>query len=268
MKILAFVTALGLMLLTGCSTSTTRLQASMQTIRPQVTALTFDDPAALFNDVCPNGYPLTKDALETSAEFSARLKVPTYQGREYQFLISPELCKVMAFPDNNFYIIASKDSWYVDRQIGKKSYGISLQNINEEVARYTGQNAYGATAEVTKFRGTTLQIMPVGFSTLPVALRWSDATPSFVHFGLPIRIADPLFRERLKDKKISLAIRVRIGDLTKSESDFEYRAATITDPYGFSYQKAKIEATLLEAWIVDTTTNVSLVHWKKDDIRI
>ena len=231
--------------------------------RPENMPLAYDNPRPLFESLFPHGAPLKKGDLETQSEFQARLNAVGYGNQVFTFLISPKLCKVIAFPDNDFYVIASKETYYMGYDVRGKPYGITVDSIEEEPRHYVGQNAFGATANVSSYRGTMFQISPVGFFKLPRPLRWNDGT-GFGRFGLAIRIADPAFRQKLKEEKIGLAVRVRIADLTKMDSDYEHVDPTITDPIGWTYLKPILPVVLLDAWIVDIETNISLVHWKNE----
>jgi hypothetical protein len=257
------LTVLSLCLLAGCTTTSAPTKEEMASFRPENMPMVYDDPRPLFEALFPHGSPLKKGDLETQSEFQARLDAVGYANREFTFLIAPKFCKVIAFPDNGFYVICSKETYYTGYDVRRKPYGITVDSIEEEPRHYVGQNAFGATTEVTSYRGTMFQLSPVDFLRLPRLLKWDDGS-SFGRFGLAIRIADPVFRQKLKEEKIGLAVRVRIGDLTKLDSDFENYEPTITHPTGFSYMKPLLPVVLLDGWIVDTETNISLVHWRNE----
>ncbi len=265
MKKYVIIVGLASLLLAGCATQSAPTKEEMASFRPINTQLAFDDPKPIFNALFPHGSPIRKDQLETEAEFRARLAALGLEGKEFTFLIPPALCKVQPFPERSFYVITVKDTFYMGYNPRNKPYGISVARISEETDQYVGQNAYGAKADVRMYRGTYLQVAPIDFLKLPQPLRWTDGeSTAFASFGLSIKIIDPAFRDKLRAEKIGLAVRVKVSDLAKMDVDYDYAKPTITNPVGFNYTKPLLPVVLLDAWIVDTDTNISLIHWHNE----
>jgi len=258
--------AIALCILAGCALPPAPTKQEMASFRAENTQLGYDDPRPMFKALFPYGTPLRKEELETQGEYKARLQKLGYEGKEFTFLIAPKYCKIMAYPDKGFYVISADETFYMGYDALHKPYGITIDRIDEEPRHYVGQNAYGATAEVSSYSATIMQIAPVDFLSLPRPLRWTDGdSTSFGRFGLPIRIADPAFRQKLKEQKIGLAVRVRVADLAKMDFNLQHSSATITDAVGLSYTKPLLPVVLLDAWIVDIDTNISLVHWRGEN---
>jgi len=254
-----------LCILAGCSTSPVLTKEDFSNFTVEKTQLSFDNPQPMFKTLFPSGLPLKKDPLETQAEYRARLSALNYEGQEFTFLIPPELCKIQPFPEQGFYVITSKDTFPMGYDSKKKPYGISIARVDESSSRYVGQNAFGATAEIRSYIWTDLQIAPVDFFELPRILRWTDGEGSvFGMFGLPILNTDPIFRQKLKQDKIGLAVRIRVADLTRMDYDSQSMSPTIKNPVAIGNIKPRLPVFMLDAWIVDTDTNTSLVHWRND----
>lgn len=214
-SMLVFATAV---MVGGCVAPSTRSQADMALVKNVNTPLQFDDPLPVFEKLFPGlKGPLRKDAFEKSAEFSARLAATGLAGKEVVFFIPPELCEVVAYPDEDLYIVVSRDSYYRGPAVDNKPYGISVSVRQEQPLSYPAQNEYGVTATVTDFRDTILKICPSGLGGLPMSLKWTKGKydSSFVHLGLPVRTADPAFRDLLRAKRLGLATKVKIGPFDK-----------------------------------------------------
>lgn len=229
-------------------------------IRPDVQKITADDPLPIFRKVFPRGYAATKDALETTAEYRARLAALGVAGT-YVFLIPPEECRIAPYPDDGSYFILSNDYYrvgYDDKTNPTLPYGITLATIDKSSSTHDRQNRYGATVQVTTYREVKCKLWLQDFSQLPMALRWRVDHESGIHFGLPVKTADPAFRQLLREKKIGLAVRVRIDDLSQIQTTLDgYGDHTFWSSHTDSY----LPATLLEAWVVDVSTLTSVVHW-------
>lgn len=251
------------LLLAGCMAPSAPTKEEMADFTPVNIKLSFDDPKPVFAAAFPSDLPLRKDRLETEAEYKTRLAAIGIQGKVYTFLVPPELCEVQPFPEQGFYVITSRDTYYTGYNPRSKPYGITVAKTEAKTDQYVGQNAYGAKADVSMYSATFLQVAPLEFFKLPRPLRWKPKENSVLgSFGLSIRIVDPAFRKKLREKKIGLAIRVRVGDLSLCDVDYQHISPTITNPAGLSFTKPLLPATLLAAWIVDTETNTSLVEWR------
>jgi hypothetical protein len=238
----------------------------MDSVAAENTVLTYDDPRPIFEALFPNGMPQTKDKFETELEFQTKLKGLGIEGKEFTFLIAPEHCEILPYPDQNFYVVRANEGYFTFRSSNEKPYGITIEKVDKKTEEYVGQNAYGATANVREIRKTYLQVAPVDFFTLPKSLRWAETAHSVSgYFGLPIRIVDPAFRDKLKKKKIGLAVRIKVADIKKLNYNTMYSPATISDPVLIDIIKPLLPVFLLDAWIVDTETNISLVHWSKKE---
>ncbi|MEI6105818.1 MAG: hypothetical protein WCR49_02290, partial [Opitutae bacterium] len=235
--------------------------ADMAAVKPEHTALAYDNPEPIFQALFPHAGLVRKDDLETTAEFQARVHALGYSGGTYTFMIPANLCKTIAMPDQGFYIIAAKESYY-SSYTSDKPFGITVMERIDHPKSFTGQNAFGATTEVTNYNVTDYRVAPIGFFSLPMSLRWKEADDSsFIYFGLPVHTVDPLFRQKLKADKIGLAVRVRIGDPTAAVIDNQGHSATISDPVNFYKAGLLLPVVLLDAWVVDTETDYSVVHW-------
>jgi formylglycine-generating enzyme required for sulfatase activity len=264
LRLFSLIIPVSLGILGGCDSAPetkTPEKAIAEQVKFQIAPIDFDDPAPIFAKLFPNNIPIgVKNELETTSEYRARLAMSGIEGREYTFLIPPTLCEVQAFPDLDFYVITSKDSFL---DYSKTPYGITVLSVETKGASYTGQNAFGASAEISVSTTTLFKVAPGDYSSLPVPVRWQKSPESFdKYFGLPIKIADPSFRQRLRDKQIGLAVRVRIGDLTKLDRSLDFaHEATISEPESMSQESMFLPVTILRAWIVDLTTKTSIVTW-------
>lgn len=182
----------------------------------------------------------------------------------YTFLIPPEQCHVFSFKKENAYVIGSKDTFEDPAKAGlPKMYGITVAEIDgKPYIMRMRDSGNGEISEYVTERAVEYKLWLRNFSELPAVLRWGKkAHARDQTFGLRVQTTDAGFPRLLKEKKIGLAVRVRIDDLA---------SATDTDTPGtrHTFESAKkyyrisfLPVTLLEAWVVDTTTQTSIVHW-------
>lgn len=263
-RLLLFSGLAGFLLLTGCDTIPGQSGSDMDMLaifRPEVAKITPDDPLPIFRKVFPaRGYPAAKDPLDTTAEYRARLAKLQVTGT-YVFLIPPEECTIDPFPDNNTYFVVSKDS-FIDGDDEENNptlpYGVTVATIDQGQTTYDRTTKYGGQVQVTYYDDLRYQLWLTNLLQLPQALRWKLNEYPDVHFGLGFRTDDPGFRQLLRDKKIGLAVRVRIDDISAVTSKTRYSGEATTH---FKTTRSLLPATLLEAWIVDTSTMMSVAHW-------
>lgn len=232
----------------------------LSVIRPEVQKIAADDPLPIFRKVFPRGFAAKKDALETTAEYTARLEALGVAGT-YVFLIPAEECKVVPYPDSNTYFILSKDYYapgYDPATNPTLPYGITLATTDERSSTYDRQNRYGVSQQVTGYDEVRCKLELRGFLQLPRALRWIPEGDSYIHFGLPVRAPDPAFRQLLREKKVGLAVRVRLDDISGIQTKYDSHG---DHTVRFNETHSYLPATLLEAWVVDLSTMTSVVHW-------
>lgn len=226
---------------------------------------TFDDPAVIHSTLFPGGVALSKDPLETSAEFRARIDATGCSGRTARFIVQPSLCEVIPYTDNGVFVVCSRDmlSLYPGVAATGKPVRITVADIDLKSRKGTGQNAFGVAAEITFLSGSKL-LLSITCSSIGKPLLWEDGP--FVRFGIPVRTNDPGFRELIKAKKIGLALHVRLIDIDQIRAETSARDATINDPLGWNYRLGIVPAQLLDAAVVDITTGKSIVIWSPSPI--
>lgn len=248
----------------GCAdlpagTSASPTSSPYSIFKAEAQKITPDDPLPLFRKVFPKqGDVITKDALETTAEYKARLAALGVGGT-YVFQIPPEQCHVFPYPDDNVYVVGANDCFPTKGGQGEP-YGITVVEIDTsyKVKLVTRK---GVPYERTFSQGLAYQLWLENYFQLTSYLRWhGDDDDTQACFGLPVQIADPEFRQRLRDKKIGLAVRVKVGDIAKARKEPNVYRQTFEitpKPYTLAY----LPVTLLEAWVIDTSTQMSVVHW-------
>jgi hypothetical protein len=266
----ASVILLFTLLLTGCASLTPASKRDFPEFSTAPTTLVFDDPASIFAPVFPPYQYrwFARQKLETEAEHRQRLASSGLHDREVTFLIDPELCDVIALPDEDFYVITIKDQNfdYIDRRM-KEYRAVSIRKSLINTTDSIETNRFGTAREVTTFRSIRHMVRLENFAALPASLIWKETSQSHsVQFGLPVRTKDPTFRTLLKEKKITLALRGRVGDPATCEQTSEYSQSKFgesTTPIVSSTEVHILPLILEAAFVYDTATGSSLVHWQK-----
>ncbi|MBS0632026.1 MAG: hypothetical protein JSS11_08945 [Verrucomicrobia bacterium] len=228
---------------------------------PMVQNIVPDDPVPVFRKVFPDkNRPVRRDPLETTPEFAARVAALGVSGT-YVFEIPPEQCHVLADADHGIYFIGSKD-YYPDSYAAVEPglYGITVTEFDEPPYAIQGVNKYGIAYEETKYESVEYKLRLANLSALPPVVLGRDEAVGWNCFGLRVRTDDAGFRQRLKEGKVGLAVRVRIDDLSRVAVGGNYNRNTFnlaTKSYTTDY----LPVTLLEVWIVDTSTQLSIFHW-------
>lgn len=269
-KIVPLLGLAGVLALAGCSALPQPPSASssppqdFSVIRPEVQRITPDDPLPVFKKLFSDrGYLLVgKDQLETTAERDARLAELGVAGT-YVFQISPDDCKVFPFPDDGTYVIGTEE-YFVPRSIPElgERYGLTVAQVDQPPTTSQVPDKRGGMVESTDYSGVKCKLWPGDLSRLPATVLWreTDGSP-LTRFALRVQTADPGFRQLLREKKIGLAVRVRVGDLSEAAGENHFdralRPGLPTGTYVYSY----LPVTILEAWVVDTSTQMSVVHW-------
>jgi hypothetical protein len=258
-KLLTMLSLLAL-IATSCSTpdSVHSTPIASRGLRVE-TPLAFDDPKPMFSELFPNETAIKKGRFETQAEFQGRLAATGLIGKEITVLIPPDQCDVFAYPDKGFYVVVCK-STYSDFETGlTRPYGITLFQTDKKMGKYEGQNAFGATANIDV---TSVNYYDIGLTKIPNGLRWKDKEQDFeAHFGLPVKTNSEEFRSWLKDNKLSIALKVRLLDLTGVNDNSGGQTATIQSPHDLAVTIHTIPVQLLKAWIVRTDTNTGIIQW-------
>ena len=258
--------------LTGCAVVTNQsdftrsLPGALTNERVQ---LLFDDLESAFQPVVGAYRSFAKEDLETSEEYRQRiaaLDTTHISGRDVTFLIAPDSCDVFAFPDNGFYVIVCNTSFFESSyQSPGQTFSISIWEEFTKGSKIPMQNAFGGSIEVTPIELKKKRVRFEGKDSLPVALRWKkDADDKYgdhKYFGLPFRTTDPAFRALLRDRKVGLAIRGRIGDFAKSDYSRVVVTPSLDSPLTGHIEVITLPFTLAEAFIVDTTSMTSIVRW-------
>jgi hypothetical protein len=247
--------------LAGCVAPSAPSKAEAANTPAVATPLIFDDPKPVFEELYSRAQMVSKDRLETEAEYRARLAAIGYEGKEFTFLIPPGLCQLRPFPEKNLYVLTAQDAFMKYDNPKTKLYGISVAQFTRESPEYTIENEFGTRARASNATGSYLKIAPLDFTSLPRALRWGDKLDIYIKFGLSITPTDPGFRDKLRAEKIGLAVRVKVAQLERMTIDYWYEAATFSNPVGVKYSNLLVPVFILDAWIVDTDTNLALEHW-------
>jgi len=263
----SFAILLFTLLLTGCASLVPASKRSFPEFSAVKAPLVFDDPATVFTPVFPPDKSrwFARQKLETDAEYRQRLASLGLQGREVTFLIDPELCDVIALPDEDFYVITIRDKnfEYTDRRM-KEYRAVSLRESLINTSDSSVTNRFGTAREVTTFRYLRHMVRLENFASLPASLVWKEAPESYgVKFGLPVRTNDPAFRTLLKEKQITLALRGRIGDLATSGQTSELSLAKFEQSTSRSVEIFILPLILEAAYVYDLSTGSSLVSWQK-----
>ncbi len=225
MRIFFVVLLIGL--LTGCATVPPPAPApTASRVKPERTALNFDNPADVFTPVFKEPRWFVKQEPETEAQYRQRLAQIGIEGRLVTFLIPAELCEVYNFGEQGVYAVVSHDRLTLDRhEASEKKWAITL--------------AAGT--------GPKLMVRLEGFDRFPVALRWKDrGDAGYTHFGLPIRSADPVITTLLKERKAGLAIRGKIGNLATCVANAEVQV---------------LPFLLEDAFVYDPDSQTSIMRW-------
>ena len=233
--------------------------------------LLFDDLDSVFQPVVGAYRSFAREHLETSEEYRQRiaaLDTANVSGRDVTFLIAPDSCEIFAFPDDGFYVIVCNTSFFEPSyQSPGQTFSISIWEEFTKGSKIPMQNAFGGSIEVTPIEMKKKRVRFEGKDSLPVALRWKkdahDKYDNDKYFGLPFRTTDPAFRALLRDRKVGLAIRGRIGDFAKSDYSRLVITPSLDSPLTGHIEVITLPFTLSEAFIIDTTTMTSIVRWTR-----
>ena len=254
------------LLFVGCATENGAPPARDDRFHTVVEQCVVDDPQPVFQKAFPNGFPIRKDNLETNAEYSERLNRVGVTGMTVTYLVSGESCDVIAMPEQGTYVVTSKETapvnrgYYATDEIGKE-FGLTLRRINTHSGSFVGQNAYGATAQVTSDSYNTYRLKITNLDVY-TELKWKkDDQDSWYAFGVPYRTTDPAFRQALRDKKVGFVVRGPIGDIRDADEAYRGHTATITEPYSYSDEILMLPLAVTDVWLVNCDTLKSYVHW-------
>lgn len=250
--------------LTGCaSVPLAPTKPDVSRVKPSRAALSFDDPLAVFAPVFPSYRWFAKQQFETEPEYRQRLAQTGIEGREVTFLIPPELCEVTAFPDQGTYIITTQDRLTASRRDPSETkWAITIASVSDGATPATQVNRFGVSREVQQFSGKKYMVRLEGFERLPLVLKWKEEPDTgLIRFGLPVKSLEPAFRALLKEKKVGLAVRGKIGNLASSVQSFEGYSARANETVSNSTDLLVLPFLIEDAYIYDTASQATIMHW-------
>lgn len=219
-----------------------------------------DNPRALYDlarDFRRDRKAREKDPFETTEEYQKRLAaLPPPPGGTFTLPIPPEECGVFPRPDEGLYIVHAA---VVLRPFPAPWDIIRVFGADLPPSESRRPEIFDDGRKMPNDRYLDLQ---------PKNLSWdlkfveSAETPDVIYFGLPVRTTDLAFRDLLRQKKIGLAVRVRLA----SDTDAGANTASTTRAGRFrpslsGRPDSSVLVELTDAWVVDTTTGKSVVHW-------
>lgn len=257
---------------TGCST-TPDTQPTESVIEGHMVwkqrRIQYDPPGIIFRALFDDLSKLQKDLYETRAQYEERIRIINEYDESFIFLIHPDYCEYRSYPEQGKYTIASRD-FYAGaggREFGFAGYapyGITIHETNREV-EYIEKDVLGADTTITEVHHEVWKLSFLDFRRFPNELiQFRDEESGFPHFGISLQFNSKAFATRLTNKKIGLALRVRLADCRDAEVQYEgpglgRRSSSISHTYIYN-----LPVEILDVWLVDIGTDYSIVQWLRD----
>lgn len=187
--------------------------------------LVFDDTDKVFSSVFKdkNANWFSKRALENETEFRQRIAKANdgVVGREVTFFITPDNCKVEAKPDEKRYSIYPE---------GNILYPLWVNRTVSGNGSTVMQNAFGASVKVYRKSVSGKILSITNIKSLP-----GQVMRNTYNVGISVSTAgdnpaDTDFRKWIAEKRVGIAIRGRIADLTKAEINSYNSKPTFSSP--------------------------------------
>jgi hypothetical protein len=224
-----------------------------------------DDPEAVFAQVFKSGQGsgrwIDREEFETEGGYRQRLLSAGISGKEVTFFISPDLCMVFPYPDKGVAFVVTQDMFSptmfhhgVSNEL-TRAITVSLQRVSEWQTPM--QNAFGVTVETSHSAFRRRMVRPDDFEHLPIAIG------SPLRIGLPVPTTDPELRALLKEGKVGLAIRGRIGDIARSGTTIRAVAPTLDSPIGVLDTIEILPFIIQEASSIDVRDMTTIARWKR-----
>jgi hypothetical protein len=274
MKRLLLLSVIASMQFTGCVTPTAPLQPA---ITGHITLadkpIVSDPPEVLFDAIFADLSKYQKDPYETIAHYEERMRLLNASDETYVFLIPPEHCEYGPFPEQNIYAVVSKDPYrkplsdYRSKNPERREYsrydppfGITISETKKGVS-YTGYTIFGNPVVNTVYKILKLSIPD--FRRYPHELRFlPQEKTSHPHFGLFMQSDFPAFIEKLKSKKIGLAVRVKLADLRDAVM---FSDISGSNRFGYStFETYYLPVDIIDVWLIDIDTHYSIMRWIRD----
>jgi len=286
MKTLASIfLAICVMLFSGCvSAKKERLQLvkNLAQIAPCDVKLEFDNPEEILNtayreNVVSGLKP--KDRFETQEEYEQRIAATgaetNLEGKTFTILIPVSLIQYAQSEENStqWFIVLKKEGSPSFAAIEKKTAEsatptrcfIGTDELGRDIYdNVIGIDSYFQVLEL-KLQNTTAMAWQLKkkvylFGLRPDETEWGNP----YHFGLLIEKNDADFRQKMRDSKISLAIRFTIKNI--QHSYIFYRTDYSHYEYNNDTRKVfTLPVDVTEVWAVDTTTNTAFAHWSSGE---
>jgi hypothetical protein len=274
--------AICIILFSGCvSGKKARLQ-SLSQIAPCDVKLQFDNPDEILNaayreDVVSGLKP--KDRFEIQDEYQKRIAATwastNLEGRTFTVLIPASFIKYTQSEENTaqwLVLLSKQGTPYTNLGDSRILYFSVRERIllEEKQTRrqFRGKNRWGEEIwepyETTFKSAQVLELRPSStLSAGNTAIAWRLGG-TLGYFGLLIDKNDADFRQKMRDGKISLAVRFTVRNIHSASHFFEenYLAGNIGS--GRFYDEAaifRLPADITDVWCVDITNDHAFAHW-------